>query len=474
VPPDRTTSFATMSPPRRAGEVARLDDRDAERSAPAGLADAARMRSGAGRFRLDLGAGRSPGSSLAPAAARHGIDLSELRIHHDDGAAARLTEAHGADAVTVGRDIAFAPGRFRPGTAAGDELIEHELGHVAQQSRAGVAVIQRDGPRGSGPGRRPPGEPFDVVADGTLGVEDDHIRFGHDAVALPSGFDEQFRRLLAQHRGAVTVELHGYASDPGDGTYNVNLSAQRAAAVARVVQPMLPVGSVVRIIAHGATTGFGEDAADNRRVGIDLTDRIPVSAALGLPSPPPSPFGIPELTFDVRLLTPPGTGGAPATTPTAATTATPMTGTVPDLRPHVVFDPVPAQVVAGQLFGPNAPPLPAASPGVLSTLRWGDIYSDARGRGVLLGGADQSYITWHYTTYFPLASAMYRHLPMVRWFFDSDADLANTFTRRAVNGALSGSPTPLEAFQAETDRLRQLQGLPTGFQTPSIGKTWEF
>jgi outer membrane protein OmpA-like peptidoglycan-associated protein len=467
-----------MSPPRHCGHAARLDDRDAERTAAVGFADAARMRNGAGRFRLDLGAGRPPGSALAPAATRHGIDLSEIRIHHDDAAASRLTEAHGADAVTVGRDIAFAPRRFRPGTTTGDELIEHELGHVAQQARSGVAVIQRDGPRGSGPGRRPPTEPFDVVDDGTLGTEDDHVRFANDAVTLPSGFDEQFRRLLAQHGGAVTVELHGYASDPGDGTYNVNLSAQRAAAVARIVQPMLPAGSVVRIIAHGATSGFGEDAADNRRVGIDLSDRIPVSAALGLPAPPPSAFGIPELTIDVRLLTPPtGTPPtAPATTTSATTTSATTTtpAVVPDLRPHVVFTPTPAQEVADQLFGPTAPPLLAPSPSVLGTLRWGPIHSDARGRGVLLGGADESFITWHYTTYFPLASAMYRHLPMVRWFFSSEADLANTFTRRAVNGALSGNPTPLEAFQLETDRLRQLQGLPTGVQTPSIGPTWEF
>jgi hypothetical protein len=467
-----------MSPPRHRGHAARLDDRDAERTASVGFADAARMRSGAGRFRLDLGAGRPLDSSLAPGAARHGIDLSDVRIHHDDAAASRLTEVHGADAVTVGRDIAFAPGRFRPGTTTGDELIEHELGHVAQQARSGVAVIQRDGPRGSGPGRRPPAEPFDVVDDGTLGTEDDHVRFANDTIAIPTGFGEQFRHLLEQHGGAVTVELHGYASDPGDGTYNVNLSAQRAAAVARVVQPMLPAGSVVRIIAHGATSGFGEDAADNRRVGIDLSDRIPISAALGLPAPPPSAFGIPEMTIDVRLLTPP-TGTPPAApTTTATTTASTTTATtptaVPDLRPHVVFTPTPAQELADQLFGPTAPPLLAPSPSVLGTLRWGPIYTDARGRGVLLGGADERLISWHYTTYFPLASAMYEHVPMVRWFFSSEAALANTFTRQAVNGALSGNPTPLEAFQAEFDRMRQLQGLSTGFRTPSFGPTVEF
>src|SRR3954471_20874347 len=39
-----------------------------------------------------------------------------------------------ARAFTLGRDIAFAPGEYAPGTAQGRRLIAHELAHVVQQT----------------------------------------------------------------------------------------------------------------------------------------------------------------------------------------------------------------------------------------------------------------------------------------------------------------------------------------------------
>ncbi|MDQ4048465.1 MAG: DUF4157 domain-containing protein, partial [Actinomycetota bacterium] len=39
-------------------------------------------------------------------------------------------------AFTVGSDVFFAAGEYRPGTPAGDELIAHELTHVVQQRGA--------------------------------------------------------------------------------------------------------------------------------------------------------------------------------------------------------------------------------------------------------------------------------------------------------------------------------------------------
>lgn len=459
---DRVPAALVPVPAPAPREVSRLDDRDAERGAMTGTADPARLRGGTGRHRVALGQGRPAGRGID----RHGLDLSQVRVH-DDGAAARLAEAHGADAVTVGRDIAFATGRLRPGTPAGDELLDHELGHVAQQAAAGTAVLQRDGRSGSGAGDRPPREPFDTVTDGSLGTEDDHILFGADSVNLPPGFEERFRGLLAQHPGPVTVELHGYASEDGDQRYNVNLSAHRAAVVGRLVEAWLPPGSVVRLIAHGATTGFGERPEDNRRLGIDLSDRVPASQAFGYPAPPPSLFGIPELTVDARLLPlgpPPAAGPQPAPVPTPAPAAERV------VVPRVTFAPIDPRAAADRLFGAGAIPLvpPYGSySSVLPTLRWSDIYRDANERGVRLGTADADIIARHYTLYFPLAQGMYR-LPGVRLLFDSPADLMNTFTRRMVSSALSGSPTPLEEFQFEIDRMRSILGLPLGVQTPSV------
>jgi uncharacterized protein DUF4157 len=56
------------------------------------------------------------------------------RLHTDD-TADLLTSAHHARALTVGSDIYFARGEYAPGTAHGDELLAHELTHVAQGQR---------------------------------------------------------------------------------------------------------------------------------------------------------------------------------------------------------------------------------------------------------------------------------------------------------------------------------------------------
>ncbi|WP_406835059.1 DUF4157 domain-containing protein [Streptomyces sp. AHU1] len=63
--------------------------------------------------------------------ARLGHDFSQVRVHTDRDSAA-LAELVGADAVTVGRDIFFAPGMFRPGTDDGRRLLAHELLHTVQ------------------------------------------------------------------------------------------------------------------------------------------------------------------------------------------------------------------------------------------------------------------------------------------------------------------------------------------------------
>ncbi len=61
--------------------------------------------------------------------------LQDVRVHHD-GAADALARSVQARAFTTGRDLFFARGEYRPGTAAGDRLLAHELTHVAQQRGA--------------------------------------------------------------------------------------------------------------------------------------------------------------------------------------------------------------------------------------------------------------------------------------------------------------------------------------------------
>lgn len=74
-----------------------------------------------------------------------GADLSDVRVHVDSSASDTARRA-GANAVTAGRDIAFAPGMYAPDSAEGRRRIAHEAAHVAQQSRsAKTAVAHRDG-----------------------------------------------------------------------------------------------------------------------------------------------------------------------------------------------------------------------------------------------------------------------------------------------------------------------------------------
>jgi hypothetical protein len=60
-------------------------------------------------------------------------DFGAVRIHEDPHVAAL-----GAEAYTRGADIAFAPGRYQPESAAGLELLGHELAHVVQQAQGRV------------------------------------------------------------------------------------------------------------------------------------------------------------------------------------------------------------------------------------------------------------------------------------------------------------------------------------------------
>src|SRR5579871_119786 len=64
-----------------------------------------------------------------------GHELSRVRVHTGH-AAATAASAIGAEAFTVGTDIAFADGRYRPGTDDGRRLLAHELTHVVQQGGA--------------------------------------------------------------------------------------------------------------------------------------------------------------------------------------------------------------------------------------------------------------------------------------------------------------------------------------------------
>lgn len=81
-----------------------------------------------------------------------GTSLAEVRVHTDASGGA-LAREQNAQAVAIGSHVAFAPGKFSPGTMRGDALIAHELAHTLQQ-RGGVntansSALERDADRGA-------------------------------------------------------------------------------------------------------------------------------------------------------------------------------------------------------------------------------------------------------------------------------------------------------------------------------------
>jgi hypothetical protein len=98
---------------------------------------------------------RSPGSPLDGATRARmerslAFDFSTVRIHRDAAQEAAQDDAApaGALAWSLGDALHFAPGRYRPGTPAGDALLGHELAHVVQQQAGRAAGPQRQVPGG--------------------------------------------------------------------------------------------------------------------------------------------------------------------------------------------------------------------------------------------------------------------------------------------------------------------------------------
>ncbi|MFE6962957.1 DUF4157 domain-containing protein [Streptomyces sp. NPDC057696] len=109
-------------------------------------------------------ASSSDGHALAPSLRAEmeshlGADLSGVRLHTSPAATASANALR-ARAYTVGQDIVFGPGEYRPEHTAGRALIAHELTHTVQQALGGAA------PAGSDSHERVAGDRSSRWADG--------------------------------------------------------------------------------------------------------------------------------------------------------------------------------------------------------------------------------------------------------------------------------------------------------------------
>jgi Domain of unknown function (DUF4157) len=95
----------------------------------------------------ELGAGTTLGGHEAGLARRAGADPSTVRVHRgpDAGQAAAQQQA---TAFTVGNHVVMGSRAPAEGTALGDELLQHEAAHVAQQQDAAKDPAQRAKPIG--------------------------------------------------------------------------------------------------------------------------------------------------------------------------------------------------------------------------------------------------------------------------------------------------------------------------------------
>lgn len=234
-----------------------------------------------------LGTGRPAraGERAAVAAAHPALAalLDDVTIHDDAQAAAHLHD-EGARGLATADAVAL-----RPGLPDRDAVLAHELAHVAQQ-RAGEEVDARDDAPPGRVGDRPPDEDY-TLADGRA-PEDGHVLFPHGSAELSADARARLSQLVAGAVHPVTVDVHGYASSEGEETFNRNLSAHRAVAVAQALRALLPDGSVVRVFARGQTAAFGQPRSPNRRAGVDVHHE-PVDALAAAPAGarPPRLFG---------------------------------------------------------------------------------------------------------------------------------------------------------------------------------------
>ena len=120
-----------------------------------------------------------------------GVDLSRVRIHTDDHAAAAAA-AISARAFTIGADIYFARGAFDPNSEAGVQLIAHEVVHVAENQR-GTADTSRKVSRPDDQHERRAddfAERFNARRQGQVDANDpaslvDHVRERGDRIRIP-------------------------------------------------------------------------------------------------------------------------------------------------------------------------------------------------------------------------------------------------------------------------------------------------
>jgi outer membrane protein OmpA-like peptidoglycan-associated protein len=277
---------------------------------------------------------RSPGQPLDAETRgfmepRFGHDFSRVRVHTDAKAAESARAVH-ALAYTMGQEVVFGAGQYRPETAQGRRLLAHELTHTMQQERdvsnppysfafgaAGDAYeLEADGAaeklafgrnlaarltttrraiqRACGPDEVE--KKLSTARSDCVGVEGDivgeHYLFRVNCDDFRPGQEALLRAFAATLSAGGSVKIHGFASIEGGSKFNDDLSCLRAIKVQQVLNDVLaPLGIYVsyNLFKHGATAG---DREERRSAYIDWLPAGPEPS----PAPKPTPPSVPACT----------------------------------------------------------------------------------------------------------------------------------------------------------------------------------
>jgi len=272
---------------------------------------------------------RSPGRPLdehtrAFFERRFGHDFSKVRVHTDTEAA-ESAHAVSALAYTVGPQIVFGAGLYQPNAPSGKRLLAHELTHVVQQRDQGISrhplrigsstdSFEQEAETASNTinaSRQAVGPSWNTVLplvqracgpdaigqpEACVGVQGDlpgeHFLFAVNCDEFLPGEEDRLRQFADTLTKGGSINIHGFASEEGDPTFNDNLSCARAIKGQTVINSVVvPKGINVSysLFLHGATAG---DRPGRRSITIDW---LPAG-----PTPPkPSSFCGPDVTNQV-------------------------------------------------------------------------------------------------------------------------------------------------------------------------------
>ncbi|MCB1787844.1 MAG: DUF4157 domain-containing protein [Gammaproteobacteria bacterium] len=139
-------------------------------------------------------------------------DFSQVRVHAGSREDALLS-ARGASACTVGSDLLFAHGQYRPDAPHGRRLIAHELAHVVQQAGGrGAPGMARESEAGQAAERAVNGMRAPVAA-GTVTHGTPQFKDDDHTATTPRQFIERFENVWGKNlkEGALAAALYELA-----------------------------------------------------------------------------------------------------------------------------------------------------------------------------------------------------------------------------------------------------------------------